>query len=133
MRYFHRYWLVLLLLGFAVVACGNQTPHITDATLGTVVTASKIQDPKTTFSPTDRMIHLVVSVDNAFQTTTLGAKWYSVGASKRLLYEADAALDPFNTTADFALTSTNDWIPGNYQVIVYLDGKEERTLNFVIK
>ncbi len=124
---------VVLMLAVLVVGCGDQTPHVTAATLGTIVTASKIEDPKTTFAPTDHMIHLVVDVNNALTNTTVGAKWYQLGDSTRLLFEGDAALDAFNTTADFALTSANDWTPGNYQVVVYLDGKKERSLDFVVK
>ena len=79
------------------------------------------------------MIHLLVSVDNALQNTTVGAKWYDVSNGNRLLFQSDAALDPFNTTADFALTSANDWTVGNYQVEIDLNGKKERTINFVVK
>lgn len=133
MKFVRNVWFVVLLLAVGLVACGDSTPHVTAATLGTIVTASKIQDPKTTFAITEHMLHLVVDVNNALTNTTVGAKWYETGGSNRLLFEGDAALDPFNTTADFALTSANDWTPGNYQVVVYLDGKKERTLDFVIK
>ena len=124
---------VLVVLLFALIACGEATAKVSNATLGTIVTGSKIQDPKTTFATSDHMIHLVVDVENALTSTTIGAKWYQLSESNRLLFEGDAALDPFNTTADFALTSANDWTPGNYQVVVYLDGKKERTLDFVVK
>lgn len=127
---------VILLLGL-VAACASilactVTPHITSASLGTIVQASRVTDPKTTFAPTDRMIHLVVAVDNVVQNTNVGAKWYAVDGDKRLLFESSTALDAFNTTADFALTNTNDWIPGAYQVVIYLNGAEDRTLNFQI-
>lgn len=123
----------MLLIALALVACGDQSPHVTSATLGTIVDSSKIQDPKTTFAPKDHMIHLLVSVDNALQNTTVGAKWYDVSNANHLLFQSDTALDPFNTTADFALTSANDWAVGNYQVAVYLNGKQERTIDFVVK
>lgn len=132
MRFFLTVWIFVCILGVALVACGDSTPHVTNATLGTIVTASKIEDPKTTFAVTDHNLHLVVDVNNALTNTTVGAKWYELN-SNRLLFEGDAALDPFNTTADFALTSAQDWTPGNYQVVVYLDGKKERTVDFVIK
>lgn len=133
MKLVRQIWFVFILLAFALVACGDATPRVTGATLGTIVTASKIEDPKTTFAPTDHMIHLVVTVDNALKNTTVGAKWYQLDNNNRLLFEGDAALDPFNTTADFALTSAQDWAVGNYQVIVYLDGKKERTIDFIVK
>lgn len=137
MKFIRTTWLVLIVLvlalGLVLAACGDQTPHVTSATLGTVVDSSQIKDPKTTFAPTDHMIHLLVSVDNALQNTTVGAKWYDVNNSNRLLFQSDATLDPFNTTADFALTSANDWTVGKYQVSVYLNSKQERTIDFVVK
>lgn len=108
-------------------------PHVTGVTLGTIVKSSKIQDAKTTFAPSNHMIHLVVDVENAITNTTVGAKWYAVSLSNRLLFESDAALDAFNNSVDFSLTNTTDWSPGNYQVVVYLDGRKERTLDFVVK
>ena len=123
----------LMLAAGSLLACANVVPHITAATLGTTVQASKIADPKTTFAPRDHMIHLVVQVDNAIQNTGIGAKWYALDPGKRLLYETNVTLDAFNTSADLALTNTNDWTPGNYQVIIYLNGTEDRTLNFAIK
>lgn len=133
MRFRRIGWLVLSLLVLALAACGNVTPHITAATLGTVVQAGKIQDPKTTFAPTDHMIHLVVDVQDVIQNTTVGAKWYATDENNRLLYQGDSQLDAFNTSADFALTAANDWTPGNYRVVVYLNNNEDRTLNFVVK
>lgn len=121
----------LCVLAFA--ACSNVEAHVANATLGTTVRAGRIVNPATTFAVTDRMIHLVVDVTNAIANTSVGAKWYSVGAPDRLLFESDIPLDAFTTSADFTLTSVNDWIPGNYRVMVYLNGKAERTLDFVVK
>ena len=125
--------LAAALLMFVIVACGESKPQVTAANLGTSVKASRIEEPKTTFKPSDHMIHLIVDVGNALPGTTVGAKWYDVSNGNRLLFETDAALDPFNTSADFALTSTNDWAVGNYQVAIYLQGAKERTLDFVVK
>jgi hypothetical protein len=124
---------VVLVTAILVAACAPPVPRIASAELGTGTRAGKLEDPKNSFVRSERIIHLLVAVENALPSTTVGAKWYSVGASKRLLLESDVALDPLNTTADFALTSTNDWIPGSYQVVVYLDGKEARTLNFEVR
>src|SRR5438128_828242 len=89
---------VLLLLCVFLVGCGDQTPHVTNAILGTIVNAGKITDPKTTFIPGEHMIHLVVQVENALTNTSVGAKWYQVGDSNRLLYQDETALDAFNTS-----------------------------------
>ena len=124
----------VFLLGALVLAgCADTPPRIKTATLGTIVELSAIQNPKTTFAPTERNIHLVVQVENVTQGVRVGTKWYAVENPKRLLLESELQLDAFNTSADFALTSANDWIPGNYQVVVYLNGDQERTIDFVVK
>jgi len=126
------HWLALFVLGLMVAAC-NPTPRITGATLGTVVQASKIEDPKTTFAPSDHMIQLIVNVENVVGSTNIGAKWYSVDGGERVLFEGESALDPLNTSAEFALTAANDWKPGSYKVVIFLNGKEDRQLNFQVK
>ncbi len=133
MRFFRIHWFVLSIALLFVVACGNTPPRVTGATLGTTVTAGKIADPKTTFAPRDHMIQLVVDVENVVTNTTVGVKWYAVGSSNRLLFEGEAALDAFNTSAEFALNSANDWQAGNYQVVIYLNGNPDRTLNFQVQ
>jgi hypothetical protein len=124
---------VLLVLSVTILACAPPSPRIAGAELGTTVSASRIAQPKTIFATTERSIHLLVTVENALPQTRVGAKWYSVASTKRLLFESDLELDPLNSTADFVLTNTNDWIPGAYQVVVFLDGKETQTLNFQVK
>jgi hypothetical protein len=128
-----RFFLILFLLTGVTVAGCNTPPRIVSATLGTSVQGSKIVLPQTTFKPGDRMIHLVVDVENVLTDTNIAAKWYKVGSPDELLLESDLALDAFNTFADYTLTSMGDWQPGNYKVVVYLDGKEDRQVNFTIE
>lgn len=129
---FSRWFGLVLILLFAVAACGNLPTRVVSATLGTEIQGGKVVHPNTIFNPSDRMIHLVVDVENVTGSATVGAKWYSVGPPERLLFESDLQLDPFNTSADFTLTNTNDWIPGSYRVVVLLNGNESRRLNFGI-
>lgn len=133
MKFMRASFFVFLLLVFVLAGCADTPPRIKTATLGTVVEVGAIQNPKTTFAPTERIIHLVVQVENVTQGVRVGAKWYAVENATRLLLESDLMLDAFNPSADFALTSANDWIPGNYQVVVYLNGDQERTIDFVVK
>ncbi len=128
-------WLVLA-LGFAIIGC-NAAPaaHIVNANLGTQVQAGKVTDPKDTFAPKDHMIQLVVDLENVLGGTTVGAKWYSVPASgqDQLLFSSDLPLDPLNTSGQFALTTTSDFATGKYKVVLYLNGKQDRTLNFQVQ
>ncbi len=131
MKFFRILVFVFLLL--ITFGCTNLPPRVVSATLGTDVQAGKIVKAKEIFASADHMIHLVVEVENIASATTVGAKWYSVSPPERLLFESDLKLDAFNTSADFTLTSTGDWKPGSYKVVVYLDGTENRTLNFVVQ
>ena len=125
--------LVLVSLVSILFGCTTLPPRVLSAELGTQVNSGKIAKPTTMFEPGDRMIHLVVQVDNVVAGTTVGAKWYSVTPPRRLLFESELALDVFNTSADFTLTTTGDWTPGQYEVVVFLDGKQSRTLAFSVK
>ena len=127
-------WLVPVLLLAAVACNGVPTPSITNATLGIRYQAGKIVDPSDTFAPQDHMIQLVVDLENVLGGTTVGAKWYAVpdGGQARLLFSSDLSLDALNTSGQFALTSSDDLTPGKYQVAIYLNNKQDRTLNFQI-
>jgi hypothetical protein len=113
---------------------GAPTPQILDAQIGTAVRGGEIVGAKSQFAPNERMVHLVVKVQNISAGVPLGAKWYALNedGTRRLLYESDLNTDAFNTTAQFAITNSNDWQPGNYQVVIYLNGKEERRVNFQV-
>ncbi|HZQ07851.1 MAG TPA: hypothetical protein VFD70_14805 [Anaerolineae bacterium] len=127
----------LIIALVALIGCSADTsPRITDAALGTQVQAGKIVTRATTFAPQDRMIHLVVQMENLVIPARLGAQWYRIavgGGQDQLLFQSDLSLDPLNTSADFTLTNSNDWQPGNYKVVITLNDKEDRTLNFAIK
>ena len=132
MKFLRLYAFVFLVL-LVSAGCGDLPTRVVSATLGKEIQSGKIANATTIFDPSDRMIHLVVQVENVASGTTVGAKWYAVSPPERLLFESDLALDPFNTSAEFTLTNSNDWHPGSYKVVVYLNGKENRTLNFVVK
>lgn len=127
------YGLVGLVLALAVTGCSPPEPKILAATLGTEIQSGKVTNPATTFAPSDRMIHLVVELENLVGNTNVGAKWYSVGTPDNLLFESDLSLDAFNNSADFTLTNTNNWLPGNYKVVIFLNEKEARQVNFVVR
>jgi len=128
---------LIIIIGITLIGCSaDTTPRITDAALGTQVQAGKVVTRATTFAPQDRMIHLVVQMENLITPARVAAQWYRIAASggqDQLLFQSDLALDPLNTSADFTLTSSSDWQPGNYKVVITLNDKEDRTLNFAIK
>ena len=120
----------------ALSACTTPPPRITATTMGTQVDAGKIVTPATTFKPTDHTLYLVVDAENILGGTTLGVKWYAVDAGtlkNQLLLENEVKLDPSNTSGEFALTTTGDLGPGKYKVDVYLEGKQDRSVEFQVK
>ena len=133
MRFVPTLLFVFVLSAMFVVGCGNVTPTITEASLGTQVEGGKIVNKMSTFAPADRMIHLVVDVKDVVGTVPVSAKWYRVQDEDKLLFESELALDPLNTSAEFTLTNVNDWVPGNYKVVIYLNGDEKRSLNFQVQ
>lgn len=133
MRFFRTVVFVMVLSTMLALGCASVEPRITKATLGTQVQAGRIVMEMSRFAPTDRMLHLVVDVENVVGNVTIGAKWYKVADADSLLFESELGLDPLNTSADFVLTNTNNWLPGNYKVVVYLNEKESRALNFKVE
>ena len=133
-----RVWILfgLLLATLSVAACSTPPPRITATTMGTQVSAGKIAAPAAAFKPADHTLYLVVETENVLGGTPLGVKWYAVDAGSmknQLLLENEVQLDPLNTSGEFALTSTGDLAPGKYKVVVYLNGKQDRTVDFEVK
>lgn len=127
---------ILLGILLLIAGCDTPPPRITTTTLGTAVSAGKITAPTTTFQRADRTVYLVVETENILGGTTLGVKWYAVDAGSmknQLLLENDVKLDPLNTSGEFALTSTGDLAPGKYKVVIFLNGKEDRAVEFEVK
>ena len=126
----------LFFVSLLFVACSTPPPRITATTMGTTVSAGKISAPSTVFKPADHNLYLVVETENVLGGTPLGVKWYAVDAGtmkNQLLLENEVNLDPLNTSGEFALTSTGDLAPGKYKVVVFLNGQENRTVEFEVR
>lgn len=126
----------LLGIGLLIAACSTPPPRITATTMGTEVSAGKITAPAAAFKPSDHTVYLVVDTENILGGTTLGVKWYAVDAGNiknQLLLENEVKLDPLNTSGEFALTSAGDLAPGKYNVVVFLNGNQDRTVDFEVK
>jgi hypothetical protein len=126
----------LFLVSLLFVACSPPPPRITATTMGTAVNAGKISAPTTTFKPADHTLYLVVETENILGGTALGVKWYAVDAGSlknQLLLENEVKLDPLNNSGEFALTSAGDLTPGKYKVVIFLNGIEDRTVEFQVQ
>ena|SRR5207245_10674943 len=112
------------------------TAHITSAQLARGYDQGKAVNPTTTFSPRDRVIHLVVRVGNAPAETKVGATWYVVdagGSQNEKLDSASGTLKSGEDHIDLTLSNTANWPSGKYRVDLMLDDKRDRTLDFEVR
>jgi hypothetical protein len=124
-------WLVLCTCSFSVT-----TAHVSSAQLARGYSHGKAVDPTTTFSPSDRVIHLVVVVGNPPDDTRVAATWYAVdagGSQNEKLDSAGGTLKNGEDHVDLTLSNTANWPRGQYKVDLMLDDKRDRTLNFEVR
>ena len=136
-------WLIVLFALFPFLGaagekgCSCSTAKVTSATLarGYDEQASKPLDPTTVFKPTDSVLHLVVTTAYVPSGTKVGAEWWAVEAGGVKDHKIDAAELSLESTGvvHFTLSRPEGWPPGKYKVIVSLDGKPNRTLEFEVK
>lgn len=131
-------------------------PNKGNATITNVVLAQGVKsgtfDPvgvTTTFPADQRILHAVASVLAAPKDTVIKAVWTavdvgSVAPANTWIQEAEFRFDDIpNRNVDFVLTPTGDrwppgryagppWPPGEYQVEIFLNGKLERTVDFMV-
>jgi hypothetical protein len=123
-------WLLVSTCSFSV-----STAHVTSAQLARGYDQGKAVGPTTDFSPSDRVIHLVVAVGNAPDDTKVGATWYAVDAGSvqnEKLDSAGGTLKNGEDHVDLTLSNTSNWPRGKYKVDLMLDDKRDRTLNFQV-
>ena len=139
-----------------VVVVFTPTPPKGNAMIANVVLAQGVKsgtfDPvgiTTTFPADQRILHAVASVLAAPKDTVIKAVWTAVdvgniASPNTWIQEAEFRFDDVpNRNVDFALTPTGDrwppgryagppWPPGKYKVEIFLNGKLERTLDFMV-
>ncbi len=117
--------------------CSCSTAKVTSATLarGYDEQTSKPIDPTAVFKPTDSVIHLVVTTAYVPSGTKVGAEWWAVEAAGVKDHKIDAAELSMESTGvvHFTLSRPEGWPPGKYKVILSLDGKANRTLEFEVR
>jgi hypothetical protein len=129
---------LLPLLGGADDGCKCSTAKITSATLarGYDAQAGKALDPTNVFKPADTVLHLVVTTAHVPSGTKVGAEWWAVEAGGVKDQKIDAAVLDLESTGVVHFTLSRPdrgWPVGKYKVIVALDGKPNRTLEFEVK
>ena len=142
-KYFIAFALFAAVAGMSACEFSFSTARIVDAQLSKEVNENKeAVNPTTTFSSTDPIIHAVVTLANAPDSTKVKAKWMAVKVEgmdpNKGIGEIELETQGKNIV-DFTYTAPSSGLPpGNYKVEIYLnsqDGKAnepDRTLSFTV-
>jgi hypothetical protein len=132
---------LLVAVSAAAVACSASfsTANISSAVLAKSVDADFAPVDATTTFPVDQpVIHLVVTLKNVPSDTKVKAVWTAVdvgdaAAPNTKIDEVEQTInDSGNLDFTLSLPSTGVWPVGSYKVEVYLDGKLDTTLEFLV-
>jgi hypothetical protein len=158
----HPLWLAAGLLLFAVLACnlgknannsnsnsnGNTSSNTStngrranaDVYVKTVEVAKDDNgdagESTTTFAPSDRTVHCVVTLNKAKGDTKVKVVWVAVdteGAKDEELDSLEYSTKLYGERVDGHLTWPRDWPRGRYRVDVYIDGALDKTTNYKIE
>lgn len=159
----HSGWLAAGLLLFAVLACNlsknsnnsnnsNKTANANKATPQPTRAANaevyvdriymakdKNGDPgeeTTSFAPSDRMIHCVISLNKAKKGTEVRFIWKIVdvqGSKNEEIKTIDYTTRSFENKVHGHLNLPKDWPTGKYRVEVYINGSLDKTIDYTIE
>lgn len=153
----HPAWLAAGLLLFVVLACnlsknrngngnsnansnansGSNRPANAEVFTEEVYMAKEADGPATsTFSPSDRKVHVVINLNKAKSGTDVKVIWIAEeveGASNRQLKTLDYTTKAFEKKIPGYLTWSQDWPKGRYKVEVFIDGNLDRTVYYEVE
>jgi hypothetical protein len=115
--------------------CAFSTANIGSAVLARGYVNGSAAGVTTSFHPSDNPLHLVVTLNNAPDGTTLKVDWVAVNVGKQHNYKIfSSTITTANgeNIADFDLTNRGTWPPGTYKAVVYLNDTLDRTVSFPI-
>ncbi len=97
----------------------------------------KVGESTTTFAPSDRTVHCVVTFNKRKPGTKIRLVWVAEnveGRSKHSeLDSIDHIADVDEERTDFHLTWSRDWRPGTYRVEIYIDGILDKTIDYTVE
>lgn len=151
----HSVWLALGLLLFVVLACnlsknknGNTNVNVnvnsgsdrpSNAEVYTdEVYAAKSEDGSatSTFSPSDRTVHVVIILNKAKSGTDVRVVWFAdevEGTSNKELKTLEYTTKAFDKKIPGYLRWSQDWPKGRYRVAVYINGNLDRTIYYDVQ
>ena len=147
----HPAWLASGLLLFVVLACNlskNKNVNVNvntgsnrpaDAEVYTdEVYAAKSDDgaATSTFSPSDRTVHVVINLNKAKSGTDVKVVWFAdevEGASNKELKTLEYTTKASDKKIPGYLRWSQDWPKGRYKVEVYINGNLDRTIYYDVQ
>ena len=149
----HSVWLALGLLLFVVLACnlsknknGNTNTNVNSGSdrpanaevYTDEVYAAKSEDgaATSTFSPSDRTVHVVINLNKAKAGTDVRVVWFAdevEGATNKELKTLEYTTKAFDKKIPGYLRWSQDWPKGRYRVAVYINGNLDRTIYYEVQ
>lgn len=149
----HSAWVAFGLLLFVVLACNlskNKNSNI-DVSVNSgsnrpanaevyteEVYAAKSEDgsPTSSFSPSDRTVHVVINLNKAKSGTDVKVIWFAEeveGATNKELKTLEYTTKAFDKKIPGYLRWSQDWPKGRYKVEVYINGNLDRTIYYDVQ
>ncbi len=156
----HPAWLALGLLLFVVVACnlsknkndnsnnsnsnknantntGSNRPADAEIYTDEVYTAKSADGSATsTFSPSDRTVHVIINLNKAKSGTDIKVIWFAEeieGETNKQLKTIEYTTKAFDKKIPGYLRWSQDWPAGRYRVEVYINGNLDRTVFYTVE
>jgi hypothetical protein len=120
----------------ALQACSFTTANIEKVVLARTVDAETKEplDETKSFNGADAILHCTVQMANTPSGTLLKARWYAVLENAQEVLDTTEIELERSGWVDFSLELTQNSLPyGNYAVDLFIDGKFDRTLPFIIE
>ena len=151
----HSAWVAAGLLLFVVLACnlsknknsnvnvnvnansGSSRPADADVFTDEVYAAKSEDGAATsTFSPSDRTVHVIINLNKAKAGTDVKVTWFAdevEGATNKELKTLEYTTKAFDRKIPGYLRWSQDWPKGRYRVAVYINGNLDRTIYYEVQ
>jgi len=89
----------------------------------------------TTFAPSDRTVHVVITLNKAKAGTQVRVVWIAnnvEGSKNKELKTLEYTTTAFDKTIPGYLKWSQDWPRGDYKVEVYINGVLDKTINYTV-
>lgn len=119
-----------------LAGCEFSTASIASAVLARGYANGNATGVTTSFRALDNPLHLVVSLNNAPDGTTVKVDWVEVSSGRTHNFKISTSTVTTangDNIADFVLTNRGAWPTGTYKAVVYLNNKLDRAVPFPIR